>query len=419
MDAAGQDRVALYDLDQRDGQPYPLWARYRTACPVARAEGTSNYVDRPTYHVTTWADADAVLRDWQTYSASVNAERTGRFMGELILAMDGPEHRSYRNLVAPAFRASQLAQWEDTLVRPTINRLLGEILPKGRSDLVAEVTSKYPLQVICGILGVPLHDVDEFMGWAEGITNGSSNPELGMASSAAMRSYLEPIVEARRAEPTGDLVSDLVHAEIDGQRLTDEKIYGFLRLLLPAGAETTYRAMGSALLALLTVPGLLERVRTDRTLIPALIEETLRWETSVVQVSRVATRDVELGGCTIPAGAHLAVFNGSANHDEQRFSDPDTFDIDRPLRPHLGFGTGEHQCVGMHLARLELRVGLDEILDRLPNLRLDPSRPVPSVVGFAFRGPHELHVLFDPALQGAGRAGDDHEPLRPDSTGPV
>jgi cytochrome P450 len=216
-----------------------------------------------------------------------------------------------------------------------------------------------------------------------------------MAASRAMREYLEPIVEARRANPTGDLISDLVHAEIDGQKLTDEKIYGFLRLLLPAGAETTFRAMGNALVALLTVPGLMGRVMGDRSLLPAVIEETLRWETSVTQVSRVATRDTEIGGCPIPAGAAISVLTASANHDESRYPHPEDFDVDRPPQNHMTFGTGQHQCLGMHLARLEMRVGLDVILDRLPNLRLDPDAPPPVIQGHAFRGPDAINVVFD------------------------
>lgn len=388
---------AVYDVDQRSGQPYPLWKDFRSGCPVAPADGINQYTDRPQYHVTTWDQVETVLRDGETFSASINFEQAGQFMGEFILGLDGKEHRSYRNLVAAAFRASQLEKWEDTLIRPMITRLLDEIAPRGCADLVAEVTSQYPVQVICGIVGVPLSDVAQFQRWSEDITIGSLQPETAIRSSRAMREYLRPIIEGRRANPTGDLISDLVHAEIDGQRLTDEKIYGFLQLMLPAGAETTFRAMGNALVALLTVPGLRDRVIADPSLLPSVIEETLRWETSVTQVVRVATRDTELRGCPIPAGAAISVFNASANHDENRFSNPEAFDVDRPPQNHVAFGTGQHQCLGMHLARLEMRIGLTAILDRLPNLRLDPDLPAPSIQGFAFRGPDALNVLFDPA----------------------
>ena len=387
-----------YDVDFFTGQPYPIWQDLRGRCPVAQVDGSSMGVfDRPSYLVTTWADVETVMRDGETFSSSINAEHIGQFMGELMLAMDGKEHRAYRNLVAHAFRASQLEQWDDALVRPTIDRLCDAIAPRGRADLVASITTKYPVQVICGIVGVPLDDSDQFHRWAEEINTGPLNPEVGMVASRAMRAYLEPLVAERRADPTGDFLSDLVHAEIEGEQLTDEKLYGFLRLLLPAGAETTFRALGNALVALLTVPGLMDRVVADRSLIPAVIEETLRWETSVTQVSWVATRDTEISGCPVPAGAVLNVLTASANHDEARYPHPEDFDLDRQAQNHITFGTGQHQCLGMHLARMEMKVGLEAILDRLPNLRLDPEAPEPVIQGLAFRGPVSINVLFDPS----------------------
>jgi cytochrome P450 len=385
-----------YQVDFLTGQPYPLWERARHECPVFRTDGTQGFTDRPNYHVTRYADVERVLRDGRDFSSSINAEHIGRFMGDLILAMDGKEHRAYRNLVAHAFRASALERWDAELVRPAINRLIDDFAPLGRGDLVRDVTSKYPVQVICGLVGVPLEDSAQFHQWAEEVNTGPLDPPRGIAASQAMRDYLEPIVEDRRRNPRNDVISDLVTAEVDGHRLDDEKIYGFLRLLLPAGAETTFRVMGNALAALLTHPELMTKVAGDRALLPAVIEETLRWETSVTQVSRVAARDTEVGGCPIPAGAAISVLTASANHDEERFEDPKEFRLDRPAQNHLAFGTGQHQCLGMHLARLELRAGLDAILTRLPNLRLDPGEPPLLIEGFAFRGPTALPVLFDP-----------------------
>lgn len=390
------EAMFVYEVDFFTGQPYPIWEEAREQCPVIRTEGANASSTRPTYHVTKWADVETVLRDGETFSSSINAEHIGQYMGELMLAMDGQEHRAYRNLVSHAFRASQLEKWDETLVRPAIMRSLDAIAPAGRGDLVADVTAQYPVQVICGIVGVPLEDSLQFHAWAEKINTGPLNPTEGMEASLAMRAYLEPIVEDRRANPTGDLISDLVHAEIDGECLTDEKIYGFLRLLLPAGAETTFRAMGNALVALLEVPGLYDRVIADPSLLSGVIEETLRWETSVTQVSRVTTRDTEISGCPVPAGAAISVLVASANHDEDRYPNPEQFVLDRPAQNHITFGTGQHQCLGMHLARMELRVGLEVILTRLPNLRLDPDAKRPEIAGFAFRGPDTLPVLFDP-----------------------
>jgi cytochrome P450 len=377
-------------------QPYAMWAHGREHDQVIRFD---SYVtdDQASFHVTRYADAERVLRDWETFSSSINGDVIGQFMGDLILAMNGKEHRQYRNLVAHAFRASVLDRWDQQLVRPVIDELLDGIAPLGHADLVATVTSQYPVQVICGIVGVPLEDHGRFATWAEQINTGPLNPDAGMQASRAMREYLEPLVAARRAEPTGDLLSELVHAEVDGERLTDEKIYGFLRLLLPAGAETTFRVMGNALYALLTHPDDLARVVADPGLMPEVIEETLRWETSVTMVSRVATVDTEVGGCPITAGSPVNVLTGSADRDSARFDDADEWRLGRPAQHHLAFGTGPHQCLGMHLARLELRAGLAAILGRLPNLRLDPDAPAPTIQGYAFRGPDALPVLFDPS----------------------
>jgi cytochrome P450 len=384
-------------VDWLHGQPYAEWAKGRAECPVVTNEdsfmgpGTS-------YQILRYKDAEAVLRDADTFSSSINGEHIGQFMGDLILAMNGPEHRMYRNLVAKAFRASQLERWDETLVRPMIDRLLDAIAPIGHADLVEAITSVYPVQVICGIAGVPLEDAAQFAQWAVAINMGPLAPEEGMAASKAMVDYLRPLVEARRAEPNGDFLSDLVHEEIDGEQLTDAKIYGFLRLLLPAGAETTYRVMGNCLYALLAHPDDLARVYADRSLLPEVIEETLRWETSVTQVSRVATRDTEVAGCPITAGSPVGVITASGNHDETRWEDPEEWKLGRPVQHHLAFGTGPHQCLGMHLARLELRVGLDRILDRLPDLRFDPDGVDEAVVeGYAFRGPRSLPVLFTPS----------------------
>jgi len=403
MDNAGMDAEMDYSAppyDQWDSaQPYGQWDHARQHCPVIREEGFS-FTEEPAlprFTVTTFDDADQVLRDWRSFSASINGEVMRPYMGELMLGLDGDEHRRYRNLVAYAFRRSTLERWRAELVEPVIETLLDYIAPTGRADLVAQVTSKFPVQVICGIVGVPTTDHEQFNDWAMRINYGPLYPEEGRAASQAMCDYLEPLVEARRTEPTGDLLSELVHAEIDGARLTDEKIYGFLRLLLPAGAETTYRAFGSCLLALLERPEAMARVLADRSLVPAVVEETLRWETSVTMVARVATTDTEIGGCPVPAGSSVSIINGSASRDEDRWDASGEWDLDREPQQHMAFGTGPHQCLGMHLARMELEVGINAVLDRLPHLRLDHDAGTPVISGYAFRGPPKLPVLFDPS----------------------
>ena len=376
--------------------PYPLWAEARRGKSVDKV--ADDVRGRPIYWVTRWGEVEHVLRDSADFSSSINAETIGEYMGKsLIVGMDGKEHRRYRELVAKAFRASSLERWGEELIGPTVQALLDRIAPRGRADLVPEFTYAYPVQIIAAILGVPVEDYEQFQKWAENINLGPTHPERSGPASAAMAEYLRPIVEDRRANHRGDLISDLVSAEIDGHRLDDDHIYSFLRLLLPAGAETTYRLLGSALLGLLTHPDALDEVRADRNLVGPAIEETLRWETSVTIVNRTPVRDTEVSGVPIPEGASVLVATGSANHDEDRYERSDEWDLHRPPKPHLAFGTGQHQCLGMHLARLEMRIAINGILDRLPGLRLDPDAPAPKQCGFAFRSPNSLPVLFDPS----------------------
>jgi cytochrome P450 len=380
------------DLDFLTGQPYPMWARVRSSCPVALTHGMLE--PQPTFHVSRYQDAEAVLRDPDTFSASINGETMSPYMGEFILGMDGAEHRKYRALVSHAFRASVLSRWDEEIVRPTIQSLIDELAGRDRADLVTDITSRYPVEVICGIVGVPVHDQAQFARWAQEISMGPIFPDAGLAASRAMSDYLAPIVAARRRQPQGDLLSELVTAEVDGERLSDERLYGFLRLLLPAGAETTFRVLGSSLAVLLTDNALLSRIQANPDLVKDVIEETLRWETSVTSVSRIATRDTEIGGRPIPAGSPVAVHLGSANHDEARYDQAEEWQLDRPDPVHLSFGWGPHLCLGMHLARLELRAALTAILEAFPDIRLDPACPPPVIEGLIFRGPSSLPVLL-------------------------
>ncbi|MBV8387201.1 MAG: cytochrome P450 [Acidimicrobiia bacterium] len=393
-DAEAQELADLYTaLDDVD-DPYPMWADGRRIESVQHTAGAGR---DDLFVIHRRDDVERVLRDGDTFSSRINDDTMGPYMGRTILAMDGDEHRTYRHLVAAAFRASNLEHWADEVITPSVNALLDEIAPKGKADLVQDLTARFPVQVIAAIIGVPLEDYDEFQIWADDINLGPRDPKRSKAASDAITAYLEPIVAARRAEPTDDLLSELLTAEVDGHTLDDDHLYGFLRLLIPAGAETTFRMFGNALVGLLTHEDLLAEVTADRTLIPAVIEETLRWETAVTMVNREATKDTVVDGCPIPKGAGVLALVGSANRDDDHYDDPDEWDPHRPPKPHVAFGTGIHQCLGMHLARLELRIGLNAVLDRLPNLRVDPAYPVPDIRGLPFRSPPALHVVFDAA----------------------
>ncbi|MHB8329809.1 MAG: cytochrome P450 [Acidimicrobiales bacterium] len=370
---------------------YRFWTQCRAEHPVVAIDA----LGRQLWFVTRFEDVKAILHDAARFSSRINSETMGPVMGEVILAMDGNEHRRYRDIVGRAFRPSALARWEGELMVPTIHGLLDGIAPRGHAELVDEVTSRYPVQVIAGVLGVPVEDHAKFHRWALELSLGPQDYAISVPAAEAMREYLRPLVEDRRAHPCDDLISDIVNAEVDGERLGDEHVYGFLRLLLPAGAETTFHAMGNCLAALLTHPEVLERVHRSPALLADVVEETLRWETSVTMVNRETTEDVRIGDVEIPSGASVVCALGSANHDESRFAVSDTWNLERHGASHLAFGTGRHQCLGMHLARLELRVGLAAVLVRLPGLHLDPEGASVRIDGLAFRGPERLPVRFD------------------------
>ena len=187
----------------------------------------------------------------------------------------------------------------------------------------------------------------------------------------------------------------LAHAEIDGERLSDDEIFSFLRLLLPAGVETTFRSTGNLLYLLLSDPEQLEAVRSDRSLLPQAIEEALRLETPLLNITRLATRDTEIDDVAVPAGSTIMLMLAAANRDETRYDEPDRFDISRANpKPHMSFGHGPHVCLGIHLARVEMRVALNLLFDRLPELRLDPEADDPHIRGQVFRSPTSIPVLF-------------------------
>jgi cytochrome P450 len=391
--------VAHSEHDDHTFDIYDYWAECRRDRPVGRFGGDGSNV----WLVTKYADVELVLRDPKRFASRVNDDTMGPVMGPTLVAMDGEEHRRNRNLVAHAFRPSALARRESELIGPTIHRLINGLAGHTSADLVARITSKFPVQVIAGVLGVPSEAHERFHAWALDMNKGPEDYPVSTAASAAMRAYLTPIVEDRKSHPTDDLISDIVTAEVDGERLSDELIYGFLRLLLPAGAETTFAAMGSCLFALLSRPEVLDRVRADPTLLDAVVEETLRWETSVTMVNRETTCPVEIDGVEVPKGVSLVCATGSANRDELRFPDADQWDLDRQGPSHIAFGTGRHQCLGMHLARMELRIGLGAVLERLVGLRLVEVRGDHDAVrieGLAFRSPPHLPVQFDSVLPG-------------------
>ena len=254
------------------------------------------------------------------------------------------------------------------------------------------------MRVISRLLGLPEEDFVQFQRWSMELIGLVADIDRGLQASESLRDYFATVVAERRATPKEDVISDLVTAEIDGESLSDEAIYSFLRLLLPAGAETTYRSSGNLLYLLLTHTDQLDAVRNDRSLLPQAIEEALRFEPPLLTINRTTTCEVELGGVTLAAGESVTPNLGSANHDETRWENPEVFDIFRPAIPHIAFAHGPHMCLGMHLARLETRALVNRVLDRLPDLALDPGDRDPHILGQIFRSPNCLPVTFTPTM---------------------
>jgi cytochrome P450 len=384
--------------------PYPDFAelRHRGAVHVMdmrKMFGLGDDVELPenlppSYSVVSCEAVTNVLRDGATFSSSGYAAFMGVVMGHSILEMDEPEHHQYRGLVQQAFTRKAMERWEAELVRPIVDRYVDAFVDRGRADLVRELTFPFPVQVIAGMLGLPAEDLPQFHAKAVAMINVSADWETGLAASQWLHDYFAGILTERREAPGDDVISVLAQAELDGHTLDDEDIFAFLRLLLPAGAETTYRSSSNLLFGLLTHPDQLKALQEDRGLMPQAIEEGLRWEPPLTGISRVATRDVEIDGVTIPAGSMVHVNIGSANHDETRYDRPDEFDIFRDPKQHMAFAFGPHMCLGMHLARMETTVALNALFDRLPDLRLDPDASDVHITGLTFRAPRSLPVVF-------------------------
>ncbi len=279
------------------------------------------------------------------------------------------------------------------MIDPICDQLVDEFKNLGQADLVKAVTFEFPTRVTAALLGLPQEDLEMFRRLSLDLISIMDDIEAGLNASIELGTYFQEQVNQRRRKMTDDIIGDLVAAEIHGEKLTDESIISFLRLLLPAGLETTYRSSGNLLYLLLTHPEQLEAVRRDRNLIPAAIEEGIRYETPLVLVARNTTRDVEMHGLTIPEGAAITLCMGSANRDEKRWADPDNFDIHRPRRAHISFAGGIHSCLGMHLARVETKAMLNSLFDRVTELELVADEDT-GIVGMPFRSPATLPVTF-------------------------
>jgi cytochrome P450 len=383
--------------------PYPKWHALRDAAPIHGGvvheltgypgdwffQGLP-YPDRPHFSTFSYEVCDAAFRDGDLFASHaaeevIDTSEPGVFNS--ILAMGGAQHRRYRALVQPSFVPAKAQWWITNWIEQTVHSLIDQFADDGRAELNVDFAAAIPVLTITGSFGV-------------GVEEALVIREFLMSDTPRVFAILEPIIAARRESPEDDLISVLVEAEYtdeDGvsHRLTDAEILSFAMLLLAAGSGTTWKQMGITLAAILERPDVLAAVQADRAAVRLAIEESVRWQPTDPMFSRHVTRDTEFFGVRMPAGSVLHLCLGAANRDPARWERGDEYDIHRPPKPTLAFGNGPHVCLGMHVARAEMNTGICALLDRLPNLRLDPDAEAPGYIGFYERGATAIPVVFD------------------------
>ncbi|MFI7005167.1 cytochrome P450 [Streptomyces sp. NPDC050145] len=387
--------------------PYPAYRAMRESAPLVRHEPTQSWI------VSRYADVERVFKDKEAQFTTDNYDwQIEPVHGRTILQLSGREHAVRRALVAPAFRGSDLQEKFLPVIEANSRELIDTFRATGSADLVADYATRFPVNVIADMLGLDKADHARFHGWYTTVIaflgNLAGDPDVAAAGERTrveFAEYMIPIIRARRENLGDDLLSALCAAEVDGVRMSDEDIKAFCSLLLAAGGETTDKAIASIFANLLTHPEQLAAVREDRSLIPRAFAETLRFTPPVHMIMRQSAVDVELSGGTVPAGATVTCLIGSANRDENRYKDPDRFDIFREdlttttafsaAADHLAFALGRHFCVGALLAKAEVETGVNQLLDAMPDLRLAEGFD-PVEQGVFTRGPKSLPVRFTP-----------------------
>jgi cytochrome P450 len=377
----------MFVSEEWGSHPQHFWLRGRKPDNVVEFDENLGF-----WNVFGYPEAVQTLSDPKTFSSDMKAiyptQFDDPFQDGNLLQMDPPDHRKLRNLVSHAFTPKIVADLEPRISQ-LAHELLDTVADQDGFELVETLAYPLPVIVIAELLGVPSSDRRLFKEWVDKMFESTNQFSLKDEDADAMKraaedqhTALQPMVdyllahgEERRKQPREDLLSKLVHAEVDGERLNDRQVVNFAMLLLVAGHITTTMLLGNTVLCLDAYPEQAAKVRADRALVPSAIEESLRLISPFPGVARVTTTDVELGGQQVPKHQLLMIWGGAANRDERQFIDPQTFDAARDPNPHLGFGRGVHFCLGAPLARLEGRVVVNILLDRFPQLRLDPAAP--------------------------------------------
>ena len=353
--------------DEVARDPYAVYRRLRNRDPVHRMRLIDAWV------LTRYEDADFMLRDHERFGAE---DRRFHDTGlTTMLDVDPPDHTRLRALVSRAFTPRSVSRWHGR-VQEIADRLLDAVADHDRFDLIAALGYPLPVTVIAEMLGVPAEDMDRFEGWSNDIALivepilAPGQVENVRRATGELFAYFETIVEARRHEPRDDLVSALLAAEEEGDRLSREELLSTMLLILVAGNETTRNLIGNGMLALLRHPDQLRRLRDEPDLLEPAVDELLRYDSPVQLDGRVVREDLELGGKRLRVGQKAIALLGAANRDPEAFENPDALDIGRKEKSHLSFGRGIHYCLGASLAVLEARIAFGGLFERFPSIRL-------------------------------------------------
>ena len=354
--------------------------------------------------VTRYDDVIEVSRDHERFSSergsAVNADMLPEelmLFRQQLIHMDPPRHTKLRKLVNRGFTPRMIGKLESR-VRGHAREIVDRVAPKGECDFVTAVAAELPLLVIAELLGVPIEDRWKLFHWSNRLI-GAEDPEYGSPVDAQLAvmelfQYAGWLADQRRAAPQEDIVSTLVHADVDGEKLGGLDLNMFFFLLVVAGNETTRNAISGGVEALCHFPAEREKLRARPELLETAVDEMVRWVSPVMQFRRTATRDTELAGQTIREGEKVVMYYGAANRDERAFANADRFDVARDPNPHLGFGIGVHFCLGASLARMEMRLMFEELLRRLPDLEL--AGPVTHLQSNFINGRKSMPVRFTP-----------------------
>ncbi|MCB0996094.1 MAG: cytochrome P450 [Acidimicrobiales bacterium] len=348
--------------------PQPYFRMLRDSGPVLPSDA-----ERPTI-VSRHADVLSVLRTPEVFSSNADAAFIGQVRPLIPLQIDPPEHSKYRKLLDPLFAPKRIAELEPA-TRALVAELIDSVADRGHANFHAEVAEPFPSTVFLQLLGLPVSRAAEFVELKDGIIRPRARTlaqRNRMVAETGQRIYavLEAVIDERMAERRDDFISGFLDMEVDGERLTRDDVVDICYLFFLAGLDTVTASLDCFLAYLAQHRDHCAALVADPSLIPGAVEELLRWETPVTGVIRITTTDTEVAGCPIPAGTQVSPLLGSADTDERFWDDPDEVRFDRPVNKHVAFGAGVHRCLGSHLARMELRVALEEWHRRIPHYRL-------------------------------------------------